>query len=83
MEILVENIWVSEIQTPKIWDTQNRKLRKRPKYGNSKLRKNIWVSEIRTPKIPGHRKARQNKLFGFLNFGKAASHEIYIWCKTR
>ena len=68
MENLVENIWVSEIRTPKIWviencentlilgfrnsDTQN--------VGNSKLRKNIWVSEIRTPKIPGHRKSRQN-----------------------
>ena len=68
MEILVENTWVSEIRTPKMLVILDcEKTFGFPKFGH-----------LRSQAIEN-----QGKIFGFLNFGTAASHEINIWCKTR
>ena len=65
---LRKHIWVSEIRTPKMLVIVNcEKTFGFPKFGH-----------LKSQAIEN-----QGKIFGFLNFGMAASHEIYIWCKTR
>ena len=65
---LRKHIWVSEIRTTKMLVIVNCE----KTFGFQKFR------HLKSQAIEN-----QGKILGFLKFGTAASHEIYIWCKTR